>query len=202
MIRPDDGLYAALVRRGMSRRAFLKFSTAMAAALALPATYAPRIAAAVEGAPRLPVIWLRGQSCGGNTEALLAATRPTVAELLLALVSRRVPRVADDLLGRGRGGRPGRQRCSGTRTGISPWSRARSRRRTTGWPARSAAAPSGTWCATSATAPSPRSPSARARLTAVPLAPAAVHTGAVGIGEVAGEARLINLPGCPSTSRT
>ena len=26
MIRPDDGLYAALVRRGMSRRAFLRFS--------------------------------------------------------------------------------------------------------------------------------------------------------------------------------
>ena len=43
----EDGLYAALVRRGMSRRSFLQFSAAMAAALALPASYAPRIAAAV-----------------------------------------------------------------------------------------------------------------------------------------------------------
>ena len=68
MTRPDDGLYAALVRHGMTRRAFLRFSAAMAAALALPATYAPRIAAAVEAAPRFPVIWLRGQGCGGEDE--------------------------------------------------------------------------------------------------------------------------------------
>ena len=87
MIRPDDGLYAALVRRGMSRRAFLKFSAAMAAALALPPAYAPRIAAAVESAPRLPVIWLRGQACGGDTEAFLQAADPTVPELVLDLLS-------------------------------------------------------------------------------------------------------------------
>ena len=83
----DDGLYAALVRRGMTRRSFLKFSTAMAAALALPATYAPRIAEAVANAPRLPVIWLRGQDCGGETEAFLRAADPTAASLLLDLLS-------------------------------------------------------------------------------------------------------------------
>src|SRR3990170_2745209 len=87
MTRPDGGLYAALHRRGLSRRAFLRFSVAMTGALALPLTYAPRIAAAVERAPRLPVVWLRGQSCGGNTEAFLAAIRPTTAELLLDLLS-------------------------------------------------------------------------------------------------------------------
>ena len=87
MIRPDDSLYDALVRRGMSRRAFLRFSALMAATLALPAVYAPRIAAAIEAAPRLPLIWLRGQACGGDTEALLAATVPTTAELLLGLLS-------------------------------------------------------------------------------------------------------------------
>ena len=87
MNRPDDSLYDALVRRGMSRRAFLRFSALMAATLALPATYSPQIAAALESAPRLPLIWLRGQACGGNTEALLAATVPTTAELLLGLLS-------------------------------------------------------------------------------------------------------------------
>ena len=83
----EDGLYAALVRRGMSRRSFLQFSTAMAAALALPAAYAPRIAAALTVAPRLPVIWIRGQGCGGNTEALLRAADPSVATLLLETLS-------------------------------------------------------------------------------------------------------------------
>ena len=83
----EDGLYAALVRRGMSRRAFLQFSAAMAAALALPASYAPRIAEAVSSAPRLPLIWIRAQGCGGNTEAILRATDPTVATLLLETIS-------------------------------------------------------------------------------------------------------------------
>jgi hydrogenase small subunit len=71
----------------MSRRTFLKFSAAMAAALALPASYAPRIALAVAAAPRIPVIWLRGQACGGNTRALLQASKPSTAELLLDLLS-------------------------------------------------------------------------------------------------------------------
>jgi hydrogenase small subunit len=87
MIGLDDGLYAAMVRRGMSRRSFLKFAAAMAGALALPASYAPRIASAVEAAPRLPVIWLRGQDCAGNSEAFLAAPKPTIAELMLDLLS-------------------------------------------------------------------------------------------------------------------
>ncbi len=83
----EDGLYAALVARGMSRRTFLQFSSAMAAALAMPLAYGPRIAAAVEAAPRIPVIWLRGQACGGNSEALLRVGNPTTANLLLQVLA-------------------------------------------------------------------------------------------------------------------
>ena len=83
----DQGLYAALVERGMTRRSFLKFTSAMAAALALPLSYAPRIAAAIEAAPRIPVIWVRGQSCGGNTQAFLRSADPSVEELLLDVLS-------------------------------------------------------------------------------------------------------------------
>ena len=77
---PDQGLYVALTRRGVSRRTFLRFSAAMAAALALPATYAPRIARAVTDAPRLPVVWLRGQDCAGDTMAFLRSTGATYLE--------------------------------------------------------------------------------------------------------------------------
>ncbi len=83
----EDGLYAALIERGISRRDFLKFSAAMSAALALPGSYAPTIAAAVTAAPRIPVIWLEGQDCAGNTEAFLRASHPTVAELVLDTLS-------------------------------------------------------------------------------------------------------------------
>ena len=83
----QGGLYSALIERGITRRDFLKFSAAMSAALSLPAAYAPRIAAAVASAPRIPVIWLEGQDCAGNTEAFLRASHPTVAQLVLDTLS-------------------------------------------------------------------------------------------------------------------
>ena len=83
----DQGLVALLEERGVSRRAFLKFSAAMAGVLALPPSYAPRIAAALEKAPRIPVIWREGQDCAGNTEGFLRASHPTVAELVLDVLS-------------------------------------------------------------------------------------------------------------------
>jgi len=76
-----------MLRCGISRRSFIKFSGAMAAALALPASYGTRIAAAVESAPRLPLIWLRGQACGGDSQAFLLAADPTIGEILVDLLS-------------------------------------------------------------------------------------------------------------------
>jgi hydrogenase small subunit len=87
MDRTPGELATMLAAYGVSRRAFLQFSAAMAGALALPAAYAPRIAAAVEAAPRVPVIWLEGQDCAGNTEGFLRASHPTVAELVLSILS-------------------------------------------------------------------------------------------------------------------
>ena len=87
MTQRSDPFYRALVERGVSRRAFLRFSAAMAGALALPAAYAPRIARALEAAPRVPVIWLEGQDCAGNTEGFLRASHPTVAEIVLDTLS-------------------------------------------------------------------------------------------------------------------
>src|SRR5512141_440004 len=83
----EDGLLAGLRARGVSRRAFLQLCAAMTAVLALPSAYASRVAAAVAAAPRMPVIWLRGQGCGGETEALLRAANPSTSGLLLDLLS-------------------------------------------------------------------------------------------------------------------
>uniref|UniRef100_A0A831U3G9 Twin-arginine translocation signal domain-containing protein n=1 Tax=Geobacter metallireducens TaxID=28232 RepID=A0A831U3G9_GEOME len=73
--------------RGVSRRDFLKFCTAMSAALALPVSLAPRIAEALEADGRPSVIWLEFQSCTGDTEALLRAANPTVGEIVLDVLS-------------------------------------------------------------------------------------------------------------------
>ncbi|HWI41128.1 MAG TPA: twin-arginine translocation signal domain-containing protein, partial [Verrucomicrobiae bacterium] len=57
-----------LEERGVSRRDFMKFCTAMSAALALPVAFAPRIARALERQPRPSLVWLEFQDCAGNTE--------------------------------------------------------------------------------------------------------------------------------------
>ncbi|MCF7804438.1 MAG: hydrogenase small subunit [Candidatus Marinimicrobia bacterium] len=76
-----------LEARGVSRRQFIKFCTAMSAAMALPFTLADKVAAAVTDPARPPVIWLHFQDCTGCTESLLRATHPTVESLVLDIIS-------------------------------------------------------------------------------------------------------------------
>jgi len=83
----DPGFLSVLMQHGISRRTFLKFTAGMAATLALPATFGPRIAKAIAASGRVPVIWLEGQDCAGNTEAFLRASHPTAAELVLDVLS-------------------------------------------------------------------------------------------------------------------
>ncbi|BCR06883.1 Ni/Fe hydrogenase [Desulfuromonas versatilis] len=72
--------------RGVSRRDFLKFCTATTAALALPVSFIPKVAQALEDA-RVPVIWLEFQSCSGDSEAFLRANQPTAADIILDTIS-------------------------------------------------------------------------------------------------------------------
>jgi hydrogenase small subunit len=76
-----------VIQRGVSRRDFLKFCATMAAALAMPRPVGERIAQALEAPRRTPVIWLEFQDCAGCTESLLRASRPTVAEIVLDVLS-------------------------------------------------------------------------------------------------------------------
>ncbi len=72
--------------RGVSRRDFVKFCTATTAALALPLSFVPRVAQALEDT-RVPVIWLEFQSCSGDSEAFLRANQPTAANIILDVIS-------------------------------------------------------------------------------------------------------------------
>ena len=76
-----------LEERGVSRRDFMKFCSAMSAALALPAAFAPRIAQALDEVKRPTLVWMEFQSCTGDTEALLRASNPTVAQIVLDILS-------------------------------------------------------------------------------------------------------------------
>ena len=83
----EESIRKALTDRGVSRRDFLKFCTTMAATLALPTSLVPRIAEALEAKVKPPVIWLELSDCAGDTESMLRATKPTVAEVVLDVIS-------------------------------------------------------------------------------------------------------------------
>ncbi|MBI5650244.1 MAG: hydrogenase small subunit [Chloroflexi bacterium] len=87
MIEFASGLENALALKGISRREFLKFCSAMAAALALPPRYVPRIEAALATAPRPPVVWLEFQDCCGDSESFLRASRPSAVDIVLDTLS-------------------------------------------------------------------------------------------------------------------
>jgi len=80
-------LSTALAQKGVTRRDFLKFCTAMTAVLALPTRYVDRVAAAVAEARKPVLVWLEFQDCAGDTESLLRASSPTVAEIVLDILS-------------------------------------------------------------------------------------------------------------------
>lgn len=78
-----ESLIEYATKRGVSRRAFLKFCAATSAALALPSGSSKLMAAALASSPRPSVIWLSFQECTGCTESLTRSYQPTVESLIL-----------------------------------------------------------------------------------------------------------------------
>lgn len=72
---------------GISRRSFLKWSSAMTAALMLPPIFRPMVARAAETFSRLPVVWLHFAECTGCSESLLRSSYPGVDDILLDTIS-------------------------------------------------------------------------------------------------------------------
>jgi hydrogenase small subunit len=84
----NESLAATLTRKGVSRRNFLKFCAVVTGTLALPNTFVPHVAKALQdSSKRPPVVWLEFQDCAGDTESLLRASRPTVEDIVLDVLS-------------------------------------------------------------------------------------------------------------------
>lgn len=82
----SDSIESLARKKGVSRRDFMKFCSGMAALLALPSSFIPKIAEAVSGKKPI-LVWLEYQDCAGDSEALLRATSPTVGEIVLDVLS-------------------------------------------------------------------------------------------------------------------
>ncbi|MDA8092285.1 MAG: hydrogenase small subunit [Nitrospiraceae bacterium] len=83
----SGSIYDSLRKKGVSRRDFMKFCSLMAATLALPVGGAARIAEALEKKQKPTLVWLEFQDCCGNTESFLRANDPTVAQIVLDILS-------------------------------------------------------------------------------------------------------------------
>lgn len=78
-----ENFHDYLSRRGISRRAFLRFCAVTTSALALSPARAQAFADALGSAPRPSVIWLSFQECTGCTESLTRSANPGIASLIL-----------------------------------------------------------------------------------------------------------------------
>ena len=79
--------YDVLSCHGVDRRTFLKFATSITAAMGLEATMIPRVVAALESKPRLPVIWLHGLECTCCSESFIRSSHPVAQDVVLNMIS-------------------------------------------------------------------------------------------------------------------
>jgi len=86
-LKNEQSVKEGLEKRGVSRRDFIKFCTTITATLALPQSFIPQIVEALEKKMKPYVVWLEFQDCAGDSESILRATKPTIAEIVLDVIS-------------------------------------------------------------------------------------------------------------------
>lgn len=83
----DTTIGDLLARRGISRRALLKYTSYLASVMALPPMAAKAMAEALAKTHRQSVIWLSFQECTGCTESLTRSFNPTIEDMIFDLIS-------------------------------------------------------------------------------------------------------------------
>jgi hydrogenase small subunit len=87
MLPEGQSLISALKVRGVSRRRFVEFCSAMVATLALPDRFVGQVVQALGKARKPVLVWLQFQDCAGNSESILRSGHPAVLEVVLDLFS-------------------------------------------------------------------------------------------------------------------
>lgn len=77
----------SMLDTGLTRRDFLKMCTVLTATLGLDLAYESKVAAALESAKRVPIIWLQMQDCTGCSESFIRASHPRVESILFDMIS-------------------------------------------------------------------------------------------------------------------
>ncbi len=84
----ERSFYERLKEKGVSRRDFMKYCTALTATMGLSSSFVPKVAEVFAApAQRPPVVWLHFGECTGCSEGLLRSQYPYVDELVLEVLS-------------------------------------------------------------------------------------------------------------------
>ncbi|RXJ88873.1 Ni/Fe hydrogenase [Arcobacter sp. CECT 8983] len=86
-LKEEKSIERHLEEKGVSRRDFMKWATAITAMLALPGSFTPLVAKAAKLSDRLPIIWLHMAECTGCSESLLRTDAPTIDSLIFDYIS-------------------------------------------------------------------------------------------------------------------
>ena len=86
-MKNPDTLSDLMAKRGISRRAFLKYASYATSLMALPPGLAPAMAQGLAKAKRQSVIWLSFQECTGCTESITRSGAPTLEDLIFNFIS-------------------------------------------------------------------------------------------------------------------
>ena len=84
---PRQSTYDLLRQHGVDRRSFLKFCTTLTAAMGLEVTMVPKVVAAMQTKPRIPVIWLHGLECTCCSESFIRSSHPIAQDVVLNMIS-------------------------------------------------------------------------------------------------------------------
>ena len=88
MEQQEKEFYERLEQRGVTRRDFMKFCTALTATMGLTSSFVPKVAEVfAQPKQRPPVIWLHFGECTGCSESLLRTMYPWIDELVLDVLS-------------------------------------------------------------------------------------------------------------------
>ena len=87
-MKQENDFYVRLSEKGISRRDFMKFCTALTATIGLSSSFIPKVVE-VFAAPkqRPPVIWLHFGECTGCSEAAIRSMYPWIDELVLEILA-------------------------------------------------------------------------------------------------------------------
>lgn len=83
----EETIYESVLKRGYTRRTFLKICAALAATMGLDYSQTGKVAHALESKTRVPVIWLQMQDCTGCSESFIRSSYPKAENVIFNMIS-------------------------------------------------------------------------------------------------------------------